>query len=438
MKRSLLLIALFACSAVVVQAKTDTPAQPEPAAEAAAEGTDSAAKEDKEEATPTENTADKVENASADNMQDATLRIREQLKLIDKKLAELSKPSRSVQSICDRVKNQANSKLPEMDKLAKEVADLQEEFRKAGAADYEFTEITVEHREDYAKDGTAAYQAMERDMKEKKSKRKVGGLDKFELMRDRYQGVPEYKQAYAKYLKTLKDLSKKWTKMLETEKGRRKSLPPAKKEALDKADQEELDKLEEYFSKNDEDIATVWYNPSPRNMAMLRNCVNKVEDALRRNKNTPMEKECGTVPTLLTQFWQMMDEARMALIKGDLEGAERMLTSDGNAKVLTGLKPALLPSEYKEPLMNERKKMLDEIRKRERAYRTTKSALERKSSTLERMISSTQAQIDNALSAIEKEIDLDVGEKTAEVETPADSEEEADAEEQPAEKSAES
>lgn len=445
MKRSLLLMALFACAAMAAQAKTpaaDKPAKADtPAAEApAADSADAAkpeAKEGEEEAAPTENTADKVDNASTDNVQDATLRIREQLKLIDTKLAELSKPSRSLVSSCNNTKNRVNGNLPAMDKLAKEVVELQEEFRRAGAADYTFTEVTVEHREDYAKDGAAAYKAMEVDMKEKKSKRKVGGLDKFELMRDRYQGVPEYKQAYAKYLKTLKDLSKKWKKMLETEQARRKGFAPAKKDAMDKADQEELDKLEEYFSKNSEEIATVWYNPTPRNMAMLRNCVNKVEDALRRNKdNRDMEKECGTVPTLIAQYWQVMDEARQALLSGDLEGAERMLKDDGNYKVLVRLKPALLPSEYKDPITKEHSNMLQEIQKRERAYRTTKSSLERKSGTLERMISSAQAQIDNAIAAIEKEIDLDAGEKTAEVEEPADSEEEAeereDAEKQPA------
>ena len=435
MKRSLLLTALFACAAMAAQAKTpaaDKPAKADtPAAEApAADKADTPApeaKEGEEAPAPTENTADKVENASADNVQDATLRIREQLKLIDTKLGELSKPSRSLITACDSTKNRVNGNLAAMDKLAKEVTELQEEFRRAGAADYAFTHVTVEHREDYAKDGAAAYKAMEVDMKEKKSKRKVGGLDKFEIMRDRYQGVPEYKQAYAKYLKTLKDLSKKWKKMLDTEQARRKSFAPAKKDAMSQADQEELDKLAEYFSKNDEDIAAVWYNPSPRNMAMLRNCVNKVEDALRRNKdNRDMAKESGTVPALIAQYWQVMDEARQALISGDLEGAERMLKDDGNFKVLVGLKSSLLPSEYKDPITKEHADMLQEIKNRERSYRTTKSSLERKSGTLERMISSAQAQIDNTLDKIEREIGLDVGEKTAEVEEPAASEEEAE------------
>lgn len=435
MKRSLLLTALFACAAMAAQAKTpaadkpakaDTPAAEAPAADKA-DAPAPEAKEGEEAPAPTENTADKVENASADNVQDATLRIREQLKLIDTKLGELSKPSRSLITACDSTKNRVNGNLAAMDKLAKEVTELQEEFRRAGAADYTFTHVPVEHREDYAKDGAAAYKAMEVDMKEKKSKRKVGGLDKFEIMRDRYQGVPEYKQAYAKYLKTLKDLSKKWKKMLDTEQARRKSFAPAKKDAMSQADQEELDKLAEYFSKNDEDIAAVWYNPSPRNMAMLRNCVNKVEDALRRNKdNRDMAKESGTVPALIAQYWQVMDEARQALISGDLEGAERMLKDDGNFKVLVGLKSSLLPSEYKDPITKEHADMLQEIKNRERSYRTTKSSLERKSGTLERMISSAQAQIDNTLDKIEREIGLDVGEKTAEVEEPAASEEEAE------------
>lgn len=419
MKRSLLLIALFACAALATQHKAMADEQPT-AADAAATGETAAdattPEEPKaEETTPAENTADNVEKSDVAHMQDATLRIRTKLGEIDKKLGELTKPGRSLLSQCASTKNKVSGNLPAMDRLAKEVVELQEEFNRAGAAAYDYTEVTPDGRESYAQDGAAAYKAMLVDMKEKKSRRKVGGLDKFELMRARYQGVPEYKQAYERYLKTLKELDKKWHKMLDTETARRKGYAAAKKEALEKADQEELEKLSDFFSKNGEDISVVWYNPSPRNMAMLRNCTNKVEDALRRNKPNEFPKGVGTVPELQQKFWQTMDDARQAMMTGDLEGAERMLKDDENFRNLTRLNTSMLPSEYKEPMVNERSKMLQEIQKRSRAYRATKATLDRKSGTLERMISNAEAQIENTLAAIELAIDLDAGEKTAEV-----------------------
>lgn len=442
MKRSLLLLALFAGAAFAAPTKTDAPAaKPADAAEQAkpdAEKAEQPAAEG-EEKKPIENTADKVKDSAVNKVQDATLRLRKELKSIDEELRNISKPSRSLVSACNNATSRVTRSLADMDKLALEVADLEEQFRQAGSGDYTFEEVSADARDAYARDGAAAYKAMERDMKEKKKKRKVGGLDKFEIMRDRYQGVPEYKQAYDWYLKTLKSLSKSWKSMQEKEKARRKNLPPAKKEALTKADEEEMEKLEELFSKDGEDIATVWYTPSAKNEVMLRNCVNKVEDALRRNKDKDraLDPASGTVPALLTQFWEMMDNARHAMITGDLEGAEDILKNDASFKLISRLKPALLPAEYKEPLISEHNKLLQEIQKRSRAYRTVKANLERKGSTLERMISAAQAQIDSAKDAIARESDIDAGDKTAEKEDLPDTDADEDDGEEGAEGGAE-
>ncbi len=403
-------------------AETTTEATDAPAAEGAAEGTDG------EAAAPAENSVDRIEAESVEHAKDATLRLRQQLESIDQQLAALTKPSRSLTTSANSTKSRVERQLADMDRLALEVASLQQKFHEAGSGAYNFTEVTADQRDAYMRDGTAAYKAMVVDMKEKKGRRKVGGLDKFEVMRDRYQGVTEYKQAYDWYLKTLRDLSTKWKKMLATEQGKRKNLPPAKKQAMADADEQELEKLGDLFRKDGEDIATVWYTPSARNEAMLRNCVNKVEDALRRNKDRGLDPAVGTVPNLISQYWTAMDKARHSMMTGDLDGAEATLQNDGSYKVIIRLKPALLPNEYVEPLKQERSKMLNEIKKRQRDYQTTKRSLETKSGQLERMIGAAQAQIDNTLSQIERERDLDAGEKTAERTKTVEEEEEEELE----------
>lgn len=461
MKRTLLLIALCACALTVqakpgtasaskpTAAKTDKKAKPADKKEATktketakskdtpkteekpadktepAEGEQPAAGE--EEQKPVANTADQIEGSDFNNVKDITIRLRKDLEEMDKQLKEISKPSSGLVSNCRSVRSRVERNLAEMDKLALEVVELQEKFRLAGSGDYRFSEVTTDDREAYSRDGTAAYKAMVADMKEKKGRRKVGGLDKFELMRDRYQGVPEYKDAYDWYIKTLGDLSKKWKKMLTAEQARRKNLPSKKKEAMEEADDKELEKLGEQFKKDGEDIASVWYTPSPRNEAQLRNCVNKVEDALRRNKGKELEEEVGKVPGMLTEFWNTMEEARKAMMSGDLENAESILRDDDNYRTLSRLKSSLLPEEYKKPLTKERDKLLKEIQNRSRTYRSTKTTLERKSGTLERMIDTAEAQLKNVMEAIAAERDTDVGEKTAEVEEPDDEEEEESA-----------
>ena len=162
---------------------------------------------------------------------------------------------------------------------------------------------------------------------------------------------------------------------------------------------------------------------------MLRISVNKVKDAIRRNEDRPIDKQAGTVPSLLTQFWNNMDQVRMSMVSGDLEGAEKLLQQNAAYNIIRGLKRELLPTEYKQPLLDQYKDTQSEIRNRKRANVTLKLALERATKNLDTLTSNAEAQIDSALEAAQRELDTDAGENTMEVEQPA--QEPAAQEEQP-------
>ena len=253
-------------------------------------------------------------------------------------------------------------------------------------------------------------------MKEKKRRRKVAGLDKFEIMRERYQGIPEYRDAYDKYIKTLYKLQKSWTRSLEREEAARKRLVSEKRAAMDKLDERQYNELAAQLKEDGDDIATVWFIPQNRNLKMLRISVNKVKDAIRRNEDRPIDKQAGTVPSLITQFWESMDQVRMSMINGDLDGAANMLESIGAYDVIRGLKRELLPNEYKQPIMDQYKDMQSEIRTRKRSYTTLKLSLERATKSLDTLTANAEAQIDSALEAAQRELDTDAGENTMEVE----------------------
>lgn len=412
--------------AEVKPAKSDPPPAPEPeekatsaAAEETAEGSDeeqqavdgeaSTSAGEEEEKLPDGNVARSSDAAQA---KDATLRLRQKLAAIDTELASLTKPSRSLLSRCKSGKSRVESKLRELDKLSLEVASLQEQYNRT-SADYTFTLVTPDQRDQYIRDGQAAHKAMLVDMKERKGARKIGGLGKFEIMRERYQGLPEYKQAYEWYLRTLKDLETKWKKMAATEEKRRSSAQPAKKAAMNEADEKEFDKLSEQLRENGEDIATTWYNPSPRNLRMLSTSLNRVKDTLRRAEDAPSSSAVGTVPSLLEQFWTSMDEARKLMVEGDLDGAEEVLSkADASFRTIISLNRQLFPDEYKSPLREQKFDMEREIKRRSRERRQLKNKLERAISTLERSTGAAEAQIDALMEDIEREKDLDTGENT--------------------------
>lgn len=349
-----------------------------------------------------------------DMAKDVTLRLREKLQQIDRELAGIENPSRTLLSICNNTKARVNSQLGAMDKLSLDVAEMQVKFNAAGVADYQFS-VSSEERERFLHDATAAYNAMVVDMKEKKSRRKVGGLDKFEILYERYQGAPEYKQAHEWYLRTLKDLQKKWTRMQAAEQKKRSKLPPQRAEAMEASDKEEFEKMEAYFKKNGEEVAKVWYTPSSRNLKMLNNCVNKVSDSLRRNEYTKIGEEAGCVPELLTKFWSMMDEARNHLVCGHLEEAEKVLRNDNTLQVISGLRANTMPQEYRKPMLDEQRALMNEIRKRSRELRNLQHTLERSTNQLNRSVSSAEAQINNALDAIEREKAMQTEDQSIEI-----------------------
>ncbi len=390
------------------------PAPAEPAQDTPAEGKPAEQSQATESApAPSENTAAEANNGQVQN---ATLRLREKLKDIDGQYASLRSPTKSLTRRMNFTRERIVSSLEKLDKQALKIAELQQEFNKAGSGEFNFAIVNEEQRTQYERDGAAAYKAMVIDMKETPGARKVGGIDKFEIMRDRYQGIPEYKQAYEWYLKTLHSLDNKWGKMLDNEQKRRKAYAPAKKLAMSEADERELEKLRKAFEADGEDIAAVWFNPRPRNMEMLKLANNKVHDALRRNEHATLNEAVGTVPALLRQEWEVMDKARALMMEGRLEQADDELRKDASYDLLRRLHPSIFPKDYRDPIMEQRKVLEDEIRKRTRSVRSTKTMLEREASQLERSTGSAEAQINALLEEIQRAKDLDAGENTVDME----------------------
>ncbi len=365
---------------------------------------------------------------------DVTIRLRERLAEMENLMGKISKPSRALQSQVSQVKRRVTSQLEEMDKSALNVAKLQDEFNKAGAADYTFDKVSADQREQYIRDGQAAYRAMRNDMKEKKGRRKVAGLDKFEIMRERYQGIPEYKPAYEWYVKTLYALQKKWTNMHTKEEAARKRLAADKRNLRTKQDNAEYDSIAAKLKEDGDDIAKVWVVPPTKNLKMLSIGVNKVKDAIRRNEDRPLDAEVGTVPALLEEFWSQMEQIRMDMVTGNLEGAEKKLRDLKAYQTIVRLKNYLLPNEYREPLKEQYKETQKEINTRMRSYNNLKRSLERATAALDRVTTNADAQIDGAMAAVQKELDADTGDNTMEVEQPqpAEKPEQQPAAEQPA------
>ena len=208
--------------------------------------------------------------------------------------------------------------------------------------------------------------------------------------------------------------------MLNKEEAARKRLATDKRTLRTKQDNEEYNEIAQKLKEDGDDIGKVWFVPPSKNQKMLAISVNKVKDAIRRNEDHPLDKEVGTVPALLEQFWADMDKVRMAIVTGNLEGADQMLRSNAAYPTINRLKNHLLPSEYREPLKEQYKETQKTIQSRMRGHTNLKRSLERATDNLTRITTSADAQIDSAMTAVQKELDADSGENTMEIEAPAE------------------
>ena len=361
--------------------------------------------------------------------------LHKQLDEIDKSIAAIKTPKFSLERRAKRVRETVDRKLVDVEKLAQQVTDARAELEASNVKPYAFEIVTPEQRTQYAVDGKAAYDAMVADMKTGKNSRRVGGLSKFEEMRMKFQGVPEYQQAHSWYISTLKELHKKWGKLRDNEDNRRRKFVGERREKLDQDDQKEIEKITKMLEDGNEKYETAWITPSPHNARMLQTAVSRIEDALRRNSKEKMDDAVGQVPEMLEKFWAEMDQAKALLDSGKCAQARELLNKSTIFKSLIGLNRDLFPEDYRKPITDQRRDLENTIRDRERELMRAKRTLDGSTSRLERAVESLERQIEALNPEIERAQEAEA-EKAAEAEAAAkaaaadDEEEETEGEEE--------
>ena len=400
-------------------ATTEEPAAETPAADAPAEEAPAeAATEETEEAAPTLNGP-----SAREKTVDA---LNAKLAEIDKKKASIAEPSRNLNSRYSSSLKSIEKNIQKLEKDCAEIDGLQAEYDALSTKSYSYEIVNELDRGKYAVDGKAAYDAMVMDMNQKKNSRKIGGLDKFEELRESFQGIPEYPEAYAWYQKTLKELDKKWEKSIANIEKKRKKLNENKRSEMEAKEQAEFDKLEEQLEEDGEHIAQVWYTPRPNNLIMLKNCKRKVEEVQRRSKNNKPLEHTGKVMTLINNFWASTDKARDLMLAGNLDEAQEEMDNNEDFKAISKLHKTLLPEEYKKPIQNQRADLYKEIKDRITKRRNLQRSLDSKRAALNRLTESTDNQIDRLAEIVDMELEnikADAAEEAAEAAEEAAAEE---------------
>lgn len=346
----------------------------------------------------------------------------------DQRVAAITKPKFSLERRLKRLHELVEKRLPDIEKECQELAEIRKDLAEVVGEPFQFTKVTPDQRDLFVKEGKALYDAMVAEMKNKKG-RKVGGLDKFEELREGYQGLAEYKDAYRLYLETLKDLQKKWTKLRDAEDRKRAKLAGQRREAMDKEDDKEIAKVTKMLKDQNLDYDTTWVNPSPHNAKMLENCVNRVTDVLRRSDNDKKDENTGKVSDMLGKAWDDMDKAKAALDKGDAKKASDILKKSDALKSITRLNRNVFADKYRKPLLEQRQDLETAIRDCERSLQSETRRLTGATTKLERTVENLERQIESMLRDLDRETEAAARQQQEEEEEAAkakDEEESAD------------
>lgn len=361
---------------------TETPAPP---AEEAAEPQEEQEAEQEQEKAP--------ELLGASSKEKSYDMLKKKVAEVEKKKEGIENPSRNFSSRYTGTYNNVEKSLQKIEAACEEIDAMQAEYDALSNTPFNFEIVADQDRHKYAVEGKAAYDAMLMDMNQKENARKIGGLDKFEALRESFQGIPEYPEAYKWYIKTLKSLDSKWEKAIANIEKKRKKMSESKLDDLEKKEQAEFDKLESQLEDEGEYIAQVWYNPRRSNLVMLKNCKRKVEEALRRNKNHKPLEHTGKVTELISAFWVSMDKARDYMLAGKYDEAKDELEGNEDYKKIIRLHKNLLPEEYKKPLRDQREALNKELKDRMNKRRNLQRTLDSKRSALMRLTETTESQI---------------------------------------------
>ena len=337
-----------------------------------------------------------------------------QLDEADKVIATITTPKFSLERRAKRVRDMVERKLAEVETIAQQVQEAKDAANAKDAKPFSFDIVTPEQRTQYETDGKAAYDAMVADMKPGKNSRRVGGLSKFEDLRKNFKGIPEYKQAHAWYISTLKDLRKKWGKMRDAEDTRRRKAVGERRERMDQEDAKEIEKITKMLAAENEKYETAWITPSTHNARMLETAVSRVEDALRRNSNENMPDAVGRVPEMLKTFWDEMDQVKALMDAGECAKAKELLSKSDTFKELNRLNRDLLPETYRKPLLDQRRALENAVRERERDIQRAKRTLDSATARLDRAVENLNRQIEGLMTDVERTLQTNEENKEAE------------------------
>lgn len=326
--------------------------------------------------------------------------LRKKEEAVDRAFAALQKPNRTLTASYTRHVEEVKERMKKLETCRDELKVSKERLQ-AGVEEYAFNIVPENERYTYEVEGNELVKNVLGLLNSKSEPVQVEGLQKFEQIRDSYQGIPLFAEAQEAYQKVVGKFEKKWVSQQEALKRERQRLSPSRLEQVNDSEQKAYDKLAQKMAQQQLNIDEDWFLPKSNNSLMLVQAVTRVS----RVKSSIQYARTATpvdIPALLHRFWEEMDETLALMNAAQLDEAYKKLQDSQPYRELMA-QGRKLPENVKEGIRNQAEEMRVEIRKqqtnmrnRERDTARAASAFERERRNLETRIERIKGVLDSA------------------------------------------
>lgn len=288
--------------------------------------------------------------------------LRRKMEDINKAYAELTKPSRNITSMYTKLVEEAKERTGKMEDLKRQMEELTAQLN-AESEEYVFSVVPEDERFSYETEGNAMVKKVIAALSSKSETAQIEGLQNYEVVRDTYQGIPDFAQAYTLYQNVVAKYEKKWNSQLESIKRERQKWSSSRADQTNEGEQRQYDKLAAKMASEHRNIDDDWFLPKSGNALMLEQALTRARRAKSASQNKILSKDAD-IPTMLHQAWDDLEGARALLNENKLDEASNKMSEDESLRELMNAGRLLMPENVREGIRKQAEEMRTEIRKR--------------------------------------------------------------------------
>lgn len=402
------ILAVFAV-ALTAQGADDKKAET-PANETASAGDTAAPAAETDAAKEGEEAEEKEQAAEAEENDETGVGvIRAKMKKLEEAFAQLHKPNRFAISQHDKALEEAKNKLKSIEESQKKLDELKVRKENAISADYAFGVMPVENRDKYEREGGEMATKVASALKGKSEAERLTGLAQFEKLRETYQGLPQFKDVRALYLKTVNAFDKKWTGFAERlKKDRQKSANTnGRNDKLLELEERQYEKLARKMEAAGGNIDEDFFLPVPTNARMLEKALARLKRSSQNSLNK-VQENVEDVVTLFKEYWTQMDTARERMLAGEYAEVLTILNESEPSQALCSVSHYVMPQEYKELIRKQNEELRNEVRRRQNELQNIEREEGREKNVIGRELTSITLRLDRAIESLVEEKALEV------------------------------